>query len=149
MSDAVLANPALRLFAIVSLVLVLKMALVGVYTSTLRIGRKVFATSEDYALQGMAVKGGTDPDIERVRRAHQNDLENILPFFVVGFFFALTRPPLLAAEIFFVGFALARILHSVFYIRAMQPHRTIAFAAGSVLSGVLLVWTLVALLRAA
>ena len=149
MSDAVLANPALRLFAIVSLVLVLKMALVGVYTSTLRVGRKVFATPEDYALQGMAVKGGTDPDIERVRRAHQNDLENILPFFVVGFFFALTRPPLVAAEIFFVGFALARILHSVFYIRAMQPHRTIAFAAGSVLSGVLLVWTLVALLRAA
>jgi len=148
-SDAVLANPALRLFAIVSLVLVLKMALVGVYTSTLRVGRKVFATPEDYALQGMAVKGGTDPDIERVRRAHQNDLENILPFFVVGFFFALTRPPLVAAEIFFVGFALARILHSVFYIRAMQPHRTIAFAAGSVLSGVLLVWTLVALLRAA
>ena len=149
MSDAVLANPALRLFAIVSLVLVLKMALVGVYTSTLRVGRKVFATPEDYALQGMAVKGGTDPDIERVRRAHQNDLENILPFFVVGFFFALTRPPLVAAAIFFVGFALARILHSVFYIRAMQPHRTIAFAAGSVLSGVLLVWTLVALLRAA
>ena len=149
MSDAVLANPALRLFAIVSLILVLKMAAVGVYTSTLRIGRKVYATPEDYALQGMQAKAVGDADIERIRRAHQNDLENILPFFVVGFFFALIRPPLLAAEIFFIGFALARILHSVFYIRAMQPHRTIAFSAGSLLSGVMLVWTLVALLRAA
>ena len=149
MNDTLLANPALRLFAIVSLILVLKMAAVGVYTSTLRIGRKVFATPEDYALQGMQAKAVSDPDIERIRRAHQNDLENILPFFVVGFFFALTHPPLLAAEIFFIGFALARILHSVSYIRSMQPHRTIAFTAGSVLSAVMLVWTLVALLRAA
>ena len=149
MNDTLLANPALRLFAIVSLILVLKMAAVGVYTSTLRIGRKVFATPEDYALQGMQAKAVSDPDIERIRRAHQNDLENILPFFVVGFFFALTHPPLLAAEIFFIGFALARILHSVFYIRSMQPHRTIAFTAGSLLGGVMLVWTLVVLLRAA
>ena len=149
MNDTLLANPALRLFAIVSLILVLKMAAVGVYTSTLRIGRKVFATPEDYALQGMQAKAVSDPDIERIRRAHQNDLENILPFFVVGFFFALTHPPLLAAEIFFIGFALARILHSVSYIRSMQPHRTIAFTAGSLLSGVMLVWTLVVLLRAA
>ena len=149
MNDTLLANPALRLFAIVSLILVLKMAAVGVYTSTLRIGRKVFATPEDYALQGMQAKAVSDPDIERIRRAHQNDLENILPFFVVGFFFALTHPPLFAAEIFLIGFALARILHSVFYIRSMQPHRTIAFTAGSVLSAVMLVWTLVALLRAA
>ena len=149
MRDALLANPALRLFAIVSLILVLKMAAVGLYTSTMRIGRKVFATPEDYALQGLQTRAASDPDIERVRRAHQNDLENILPFFVVGFFFALTRPPLLAAEILFIGFAVARILHSVFYIRAMQPHRTIAFAAGSLLSGVMLVWTLVVLLQAA
>ena len=145
----VLANPDLRLFAIVALVLVLKMAAVGVHTSRLRIGRKVYATPEDYALQGMAAKVGNDPDVERTRRAHQNDLENILPFFVVGFLFALTRPPLLAAEILFVGFAVARILHSVFYIRAMQPHRTIAFGVGSLLSGVMVVWTLVVLLRAA
>ena len=149
MPDALLANPALRLFAIVSLILVLKMAAVGLYTSPMRIGRKVFATPEDYALQGLQTRAASDPDIERVRRAHQNDLENILPFFLVGFFFALTHPPLLAAEVFFIGFAVARILHSLFYIRAMQPHRTIAFTAGSVLSAVMLVWTLVAFLRAA
>ena len=146
--EATLANPALRLFGIVSLVLVLKMGAVGLYTSTLRIGRKVFATPEDYTLQGMPAAVVSDPDIERVRRAHQNDLENILPFFVVGFFFALTHPPWLAAEILYFGFAVARILHSVFYIRSMQPHRTIAFTAGSLLNGVMLLWTLVALLRA-
>src|SRR2546430_2026146 len=139
----------LQLFGIVSLILVLKMAAVGLYTSTLRIGRKVFATPEDYALQGMPTRSGNDADIERVRRAHQNDLENILPFFVVGFFFALTRPPWLAAEILFIGFAVARVLHSVFYIRAIQPHPTIAFTAGSLLSGVMVVWTLVVLVRGA
>jgi uncharacterized MAPEG superfamily protein len=142
-----LGNPAFRLFAIVALILVLKMAAVGMYTSTLRLGRGVYATPEDYALQGMTAKMTSDADVERVRRAHLNDLENILPFFWVGFCFAVTRPPYVAAEVFFIGFAVARILHSIFYIRSMQPHRTIAFTVASVLNGVMLVWTLVVLLR--
>jgi uncharacterized MAPEG superfamily protein len=145
--DALLADSVFRLYSIVVLVLVLKMAAVGTYTSMLRIGRKVYATPEDYALQGLTAKAMQDADVERVRRAHRNDLENILPFFWVGFLFTRIHPSYLAAEILFVGFALARILHSIFYIRSMQPHRTIAFAVGSVLSGVMLFWTLIVLLR--
>jgi glutathione S-transferase len=147
--DELLNDPAMRLFAIVSLVLVAKMAVVGSYTSILRIGRKVYATPEDYQLQGMAPAARTDADIERVRRAHRNDLENILPFFAVGFFYALTNPSLLMARIYFVGFALARILHSVFYIRSVQPHRTIAFAVGAILMLAMLLSTLATLLTAA
>ena len=144
-----LADPNVRLLALVDLLLVLKMVALGNYTSFLRLRRQVYATPEDYALRAATPPARTDADIERVRRAHRNDLENILPFFLVGFFFALTRPPWLAAEILFIGFAVARVLHSVFYIRAMQPHRTIAFTAGSLLSGVMVVWTLVVLVRAA
>lgn len=145
--DRLLANPVFRLFAIVYLVLVVKMAAVGVYTSTLRLGRKVYATPEDYAFQGLQVTAGSDPDIERARRAHQNDLENILPFFAVGFFYALTRPSMLTAEILYVGYAGARLLHSFFYIRGLQPHRTIAFMVAALVSLAMLVLTLVSLLR--
>ena len=140
--------PAVRLFAVVYLLLVLKITAVGSYTSILRLRRKVFATPEDYRLQGLAPRQNADPDIERVRRAHQNDLENILPFFIVGFLFLMTRPTLLAAQIYGIGYLVARTLHSVFYIRSMQPHRTIAFALGGVLTLAMLVQTLVAVLRA-
>ena len=143
-----LADPVVRLFAVVYLLLVVKIAAVGGYTSVLRLSRKVFATPEDYKLQGLAPRQQTDPDIERVRRAHQNDLENVLPFFVVGLVFLMTHPSLLAAQIYGIGYLVARTLHSVFYIRSMQPYRTIAFTVGSVLTLAMLVQSLVAVLRA-
>ena len=143
-----LDDPVVRLYVVVYLLLVLKMAAVGTYTSILRTGRKVYATPEDYALQGLARRTTVDEDVERVRRAHRNDLENILPFFVVGFLFLLTRPSLGAAAIYLVGYLFVRILHSVFYIRGLQPHRTIAFAAGGALTLAMIVQTLVAVAHA-
>jgi len=139
-----LAVPAVRLFGIVSLLLVVKMIAVGFATSTLRIRRKVYSTPEDYVLNRVTPKG-PDEGVERIRRAHQNDLENILPFFVVGFLYALTTPSLLGARVYFIGFLATRVLHSVFYIRSLQPHRTIAFTAGTLLLVGMLVSTLMRL----
>ena len=145
MTPDLLAAPAVRLYAVVALLLVLKMVAVGFYTSAVRIRRRVFATPEDYALRNLAPAGVPDEDVERVRRAHRNDLENVLPFLVVGLLYALTGPSLAAARIYLIGFLVARTLHSVFYIRATQPHRTIAFTVGMVLMLAMLVTTLVAL----
>jgi uncharacterized MAPEG superfamily protein len=105
----------------------------------------VYAAPEDYTLQGLAPRGTVDPDIERVRRAHQNDLENILPFLVLGLVYALTGRSLLTAQIYFIGFLVARVLHSVFYIAGLQPHRTIAFTLGAALSVAMMVSLLVTL----
>ncbi len=128
--NALLAEPAMRLFAVTYLILVVKMIAMSGYTSFLRIRRGVYAAPEDYALQGLPPRAGSDPDVERVRRAHRNDLENILPFFAVGLFYALTGPSLAAARVCFIGYALARVLHSIFYVLALQPHRTLAYGAG-------------------
>ena len=143
-----LTDPVVRLYVVVYVLLVLKMAAVGTYTSVLRLGRKVYASPEDYRVQGLAPRSTVDEQVERVRRAHRNDLENVLPFFVVGFLFLLTRPSLRAAAIYLVVYLVARILHSVFYISGLQPHRTIAFAAGGALTLAMIVQTLVAVARA-
>jgi len=138
----VLNNPALRLFGVTDLILVLKMLAVGFTTSFYRIRDKTYATPEDYALQGLPPRPGVNEDVERARRAHQNDLENILPYFGVGVLYALTNPSPTAARVFFIGYTVARILHSVFYLRAMQPWRTIAFTVAEVLLVVMLFVTL-------
>jgi glutathione S-transferase len=143
-----LAIPAVRLYTIVAVLLVIKVLVVGSYTSLLRLRRRVFATPEDYALQGMTPRAERDEDIERVRRAHLNDLENVLPFLAIGFLYALTGPSLLAARIYFIGFLVARTLHSIFYIRGAQPHRTIAFTLGMVLLVGMLVTTLLSAIAA-
>ncbi len=143
--DALLNNPALRLFGITYMILVLKMVAVGWVTSFYRIRDKTFATPEDYALQGLTPKSGMHEDIERVRRAHRNDLENILPYFGVGLLYALTNPSYTWAGIFFVGYTAARVLHSVCYLLSLQPWRTIAFGVAQLLMLLMLLFTIVAL----
>jgi hypothetical protein len=55
---------------------------------------------------------------------------------------------MLMARIYFIGYATARVLHSVFYIRSMQPHRTIAFGVAAILMLAMLVTTLASLVSA-
>jgi uncharacterized MAPEG superfamily protein len=139
------AIPAFRLYAIVTLLLVVKMMIVGFYTAILRGRKKVFATPEDYETFG-AMPRAADDDIERARRAHLNDLESILPFLFVALLFALTAPSIWIARLYFWGFFIARVFHSIAYIGRRQPHRTVAFAIGVTLTLVMLVHTLLIVL---
>jgi glutathione S-transferase len=144
-ATSLLDDPVYHLLAVVSVLLVFKMMLVGTWTSVIRIRRSVYATPEDYAFRGLAAGAGVDADVERTRRAHRNDLENVLPFLAVAPFYAMTAPSLTGARILFWGFFIGRALHSIFYIRGRQPHRTIAFGVAQVLFVVMLVLTLIRL----
>jgi uncharacterized MAPEG superfamily protein len=119
-----------RLYALCALILVLKMMVLSVYTGTLRMRKKVFASPEDYRFQGEAPSSRGDPDIERVRRAHRNDLENVLPFLVIAPLYVQSGASDAGAWICFVGFTTARILHTLFYLREAMPHRSLAHLAG-------------------
>lgn len=123
------AYPALATLGVVTCVLVLKMTAVGLVTTAHRMRRRRFATAEDLALFPGASTERHD-DVERARRAHRNDLENIPPFLLVALFFALTRPSATAAGVYFWGFTAARIAHSVFYLRSAQPFRTLSYTIG-------------------
>lgn len=126
-----LEQPPLQLFMVCAAILTIKMVLTGNATGLMRVLKGVFISAEDYALVGKAPVG-PDDQIERIRRAHQNDLENILPFFAVGFLYALTGPSYTLAWWLFVPFTAARILHTICYALGLQPWRTIAFEVGNV-----------------
>lgn len=144
MSDLI-ADPVMRIYAICAAVLVLKMWLTGNATGLTRILRGSFITDEDYRLAGKT-EGGGDPMVERLRRIHQNDLENILPFLVVAFLYALTGPGYTLAWWLFVLFTLGRVGHSVTYALALQPWRTLLFEVGNVILLAVAVLLLAALL---
>jgi glutathione S-transferase len=128
-----LAQPAVRVFAFWYLILVLKMLMLIFRTSATRMRLSSFASPEDYAAVGAAPAAGDgtpDERVERLRRALLNDLENILPFFGVGLIYALSGPSLGMARFLIGGFALARVAHTIFYVRGLQPHRSVAFLLG-------------------
>lgn len=68
--------------------------------------------------------------VERSRRAHRNDLENIVPYVLVSFVYTMTAPyPIVAINLFRVA-AGARIWHTLAYAiwPVRQPARAIGFA---------------------
>ncbi|XP_065336158.1 microsomal glutathione S-transferase 1 [Cloeon dipterum] len=124
-------NPLFALYAVHATLLVFKMFLVVVLTARQRFAKKVFANPEDAKGSSAKVKLD-DPDVERVRRAHLNDLENIPAFLFISFLYVATNPNLALATTLFRAFTGARVLHTFVYaVKPLpQPARGLAFFVG-------------------
>ncbi|KAM9845524.1 microsomal glutathione S-transferase 1-like [Aulostomus maculatus] len=124
----------LSAFSTHATIIILKMMLMAPVTTYFRLTRKAFANLEDTKLVSSREDKKlicVDPDVERVRRCHQNDLENIIPFVLVGLIYALTGPPLSSALLHFRLFTASRICHTVTYLGAFpQPCRALCFLLG-------------------
>ncbi|NWY42749.1 MGST1 transferase, partial [Sylvia atricapilla] len=128
-------NEVFRAFATYAAIVLLKMMLMSLITAYFRITRKAFVNPEDTATfgKGEAAKKflRTDPDVERARRGHLNDLENIVPFVGIGLLYALSGPELSTALLHFRIFTGARILHTFAYLIPLpQPGRGLSWAVG-------------------
>ena len=122
---------AIKVYAIVTVVLVLQSIALAFGTAAVRSKRKQIVNPEDVAVvKGGKVDAVDHADVQRVKRAHQNLLENAVPFFAVGFLYALTNPSVLGAQAYFCTFLGTRLLHSVFYLWGRQPFRTLSFVVG-------------------
>ena len=75
-----------------------------------------------------------DERVERMRRIHLNDLENLPFFLVAGFLYVLTEPSLLLARVLLYGYVASRLLHFAAYASA-KTHDTRAtlWTVGSVI----------------
>nr|XP_022904529.1 microsomal glutathione S-transferase 1 isoform X1 [Onthophagus taurus] len=137
-----LTNPIFKGYIFYSALLVLKVLAMAVLTATQRFKRKAFANPED--AEPRKLKPKTDENVERVRRAHLNDLENIPIFFVAGFGYMLTNPAVGTALMLFRVFTIARFVHTLVYavVVVPQPSRALAWATGYFITGFMAVKTL-------
>eukprot|EP00090_Calanus_glacialis_P047584 TRINITY_DN994_c0_g1_i1.p1 TRINITY_DN994_c0_g1~~TRINITY_DN994_c0_g1_i1.p1 ORF type:complete len:143 (-),score=28.78 TRINITY_DN994_c0_g1_i1:90-518(-) len=110
-------------------VVTVKMIVMAFFTARQRFATKTFASSEDATRPG--TKTGVNEDVERVRRAHQNDIENIIPFLILGLLYIFTSPAYATALLTFRIFVGARILHTIVYLNVIpQPARALTFFVG-------------------
>jgi uncharacterized MAPEG superfamily protein len=104
-------------------------------TAMIRTARRTVLNPEDVKVYvGSTVVALEHPDIQRVKRAHLNLLENAVPFFVIGLLYALTGPSLMLAGLLFFSFVAVRLLHAFFYLTARQPLRSAAFGVGGLVN---------------
>ena len=135
-----LHDPLMATYAIAAMLMLLK----AVGMSWLTVARMLqanggFRAPED--LRRTPLNPNPDPKqlepderVDRIRRIHLNDLENIPFFLAAGFLYVLTGPPLWLAQVLLYGYAASRFLHFGAYLTA-QTHdvRAALWTVGSLI----------------
>ncbi|XP_063713554.1 microsomal glutathione S-transferase 1-like [Symsagittifera roscoffensis] len=110
-----------------SAVLILKTMAMSLLTACYRMKNKVIATPEDafYMPTGRCVRD--DPEVERVRRTHRNDLENIPIFLAAAYIYGMHCNPSVSTFAWHMRiFTVCRIAHTIITVSAVrQPYRSI------------------------
>ncbi len=136
--DLSLGDPLFATYVIAASLMILK----AVAMSWLTVQRMVsanggFRAPED--LRKTPLNPSPDPaqllpneKVERIRRIHQNDLENIPFFLVAALIYVATAPPLALAQWLLYGYVASRFLHFIAYLTA-QTHdlRAMLWTIGS------------------
>ncbi len=130
------ALPSPQVFsALVAAILVLLGCHVWLMTSIELVrGRfRLFATPEEWVRSGfdraLAPAEGLS-ELERRHNAHRNLTENVVYFACLAPLFAIASPPVLAAQIWFLGFAVGRLGHTASYLAGWDGLRGLFMSIG-------------------
>ena len=146
-----LQNPLFATYVIAAAIMILKAASMS-WLTVLRMMQEKggFRSPED--VKKTPLNPNPDPKqllpnerVDRIRRIHLNDLENIPFFIAAGFLFILTEPSLLLAQVLLYGYVLTRLLHFVAYFTG-RTHDTRAslWTPGSLIIVFMTGWALFA-----
>jgi glutathione S-transferase len=124
-----LQDPVFATYVIAATLMILKAVSMSWLTVVRMMQEKGgFRSPED--LRRTALNPAPDPKqlernerVDRIRRIHLNDLENIPFFLAAGFLYVLTGPPLLHAQLLLYGYVVSRLLHFAAYLSA-RTHDT-------------------------
>jgi uncharacterized MAPEG superfamily protein len=122
------ANPTFVAYVLTCFVLSLNLVMLWVSSGAIRARSGVAINPEDGARYGAQVRESDPPTVARFLRAHRNAEATIYPFLLLGLLYVLAGGGAAIAVPIFATFTVARIAHSIVYLRALQPWRTIAFA---------------------
>lgn len=124
-----LQNPLFATYVIAATIMILKVASMSWLTVVRMMQVKGgFRSPEDLKKTPLNPEpdpkqlGPNDP-VDRIRRIHLNDLENIPFFLLAGFLYILTDPSLGLAQVLLYGYVVTRLLHFVAYFTA-RTHDT-------------------------
>ena len=121
------ANPAFLAYVLTCLVLSLNLLMLWVSSGAIRAQGGVAVNPEDGARYGAPMSELDPPAVARFLRAHRNAEATIYPFLLLGLVYVLAGGGTGIAVPIFTIFIVARIAHSIAYLRAIQPWRTICF----------------------
>jgi len=121
-------TPIFSIYALTCLILTVNLLTLWIFSGAIRARSGVAVNAEDGVRYSAPVCETDPPAVARLLRAHRNAEATIYPFLLLGLVYVLAGGGAGIAIPIFAIFVAARIAHSIVYVRAMQPWRTIAFA---------------------
>ncbi len=151
MDQFTLANPVFATYVIAAPLMVLKIMSQGWITVSRMMANDAGLVSPEDLKPGPANRNPRpeqlqpNEDVERSRRIHRNDLENIPAFLAIGLLFVAIDPPLAAAQWLMYGFVAARLAHFIAYSTAQRHEvRATFYSIGSLIVIAMAIWVLTA-----
>ncbi|MFG0819554.1 MAPEG family protein [Pseudomonas sp. GLN_3] len=123
-------SSALQVYALCVVVLFFKMFLVSCYQGYHRLRFVAFTNPEDAAVFRRIAQAAERPQVIRAAKVWANDLENIPMFFALGGLAVALEAATLPVLWLSVVFTVARGLHTLAYLRGLQPWRTLFYGIG-------------------
>ncbi len=140
-------NPVFLAYVYTSLVLSLNLLAVWISSGAVRARSGVAINPEDGVRYSAPVRELDPPAVARILRVHRNAEAAIYPFLILGLIYVLLGGGASIAVPICAIFAAARIVHSIVYLRGLQPWRTISFAVSTLTLTALIVAILIAVLQ--
>ncbi len=125
---AMAANPVFLGYVYTCLLLNLNLLALWVGSGAVRARSGVAINPEDGARYGAPVRELDPSQVARILRVHRNAEAATYPFLILGLVYVLLGGGASIAVPIFAIFTSARIVHSIAYLKALQPWRTISFA---------------------
>jgi glutathione S-transferase len=133
-------NPVFRWYAVAAAIMIVKMMSQGWITVF-----RMMKVNGGFRYPEDAKKGAANPNprpdqllpneyVQRSRRMHENDAENIPLFLVAGLIYVCTAPGLLVSASLFSAYVLSRLAH-FFVVLTARPHelRAASWTIGSII----------------
>ena len=146
-----MGNPVFVIYMISAAIMILKIMGQG-WMTVFRMLKSSSGLASPEDLQAGLINKNPQPEqleindyVDRSRRMHRNDLENIPAFLACGLLFVAAGPGHLLASILMYGFVAARLAHSVAYA-TQQSHeiRATFYTIGSVAVIIMAVYVMAA-----
>jgi uncharacterized MAPEG superfamily protein len=122
--------PALPAFAVSVTALFAKTTATSVLQVLSRVRSGVFPIPEDARLMRKPPAQAESAFVQRCANVWRNDTENLPLFIALGLTYTLLGAPAASAQVLFGAYVVLRYLHTLVFLRGLQPWRALLFLAG-------------------
>jgi prostaglandin-E synthase 1 len=134
-----LSNPAFRFYVLCAVPLAFNPLILAGMTGGARGKYKSPAASEDAKLTGNPYQEQVAPEVDRLLRAHRNALENVPIGLIAGLIYVLAGAPATMVLALMGAVVAFRWLHSVCYLKSLQPWRSVSFGLAALATAIMLI----------